>query len=94
MAAVETIVETTARPPVRPLVQGPSVWTGAEMRQREAEWTYRLSPAEIAEIEAAVAAVRKRGLALAEIRRADFPLPTLGPVLDRLCAEVTRSFDP
>ena len=89
MAAVETLVADPApRPPVRPLVEGPSVWTGAEMRGREEEWTYRLSSAEIAEIDAATAAVRKRGLGLAEIRRGDFPLPTLGPALDRLCAEV------
>jgi hypothetical protein len=88
MTAVETFAEAAVRPPMRALVEGPCVWTGAEMRRREAEWTYRLSPIEIREIEAAVAAVRKRGLDLAEIRRADFPLPTLGPVLDRLCAEV------
>ena len=72
----------------RPLIQGPSAWTGAEMRQREAEWTYRLSPAELDEIDAAVAAVRARGLDLAHIGRDDFPLPTLGPVLDRLRREV------
>jgi len=58
------------------------------MRQREAEWSYRLSPAEVAEIEAAVQAVRARGLGLAEIHREDFPLPTLGPVLDQLRGEV------
>jgi len=40
--------------------------------------------AEIAEIEAAGKAVRARGLDIAEIGRDDFPLPTLGPVLDRL----------
>ena len=74
--------------PVRPRIEGPSAWIGADMRKREAEWTYRLSPAEIAEIEAAVAAVQSRGLDLADIRRGDFPLPTLGPVLDRLRAEV------
>jgi hypothetical protein len=91
MTAVETIaVDAASCPPVRPLVEGLSVWTGAEMRHREAEWTYRLSPTEIAEIETAVAAVRKRGLDLAEIRRDDFPLPTLGPVLERLCDEVVN----
>src|SRR6202048_2245058 len=47
-----------------------------------------LSPPEIAEIEAAVRAVRARGLDIADIRRRDFPLPTLGPVLERLRAEV------
>jgi hypothetical protein len=74
--------------PVRPLVKGPSAWVGAEMRKRESEWTCRLSPAQLDEIDAAVAAVRARGLDLADIRRADFPLPTLGPVLDRLRGEV------
>jgi hypothetical protein len=50
------------------------------MRGREAQWTYRLSPPEIAEIEAAVKEVRARDLDLADIRRADFPLP--GPEVD------------
>jgi len=90
MAAAAEMIAVDAAPLAQglPLVQGPSVWTGAEMRGREAEWTYRLSSAEIAEIEAATAGVRNRGLDLAEIRRDDFPLPKLGPVLDRLCAEV------
>jgi hypothetical protein len=56
--------------------------------EREAEWTYRLSPLEIAEIETALRGAQARGLDIAEIRREDFPLPTLGPVLDWLRAEV------
>ncbi len=64
--------------PARPLVEGPSAWIGSDMRNREAEWSYRLSSSEIAEIEAAVRQVRARGLDIAEIRREDFPLPTLG----------------
>src|SRR6476661_3980122 len=74
--------------PSRRLIEGPSAWTGADMRGREAEWSYRLSPAEIAEIEAALKLVQARGLDIADIRREDFPLPALGPVLDRLRAEV------
>ena len=58
------------------------------MRRREAEWTYCLSPAEIAEIERATRDVRARGIDIAAITRDDFPLPTLGPVLDRLRGEV------
>jgi hypothetical protein len=42
MTAVETFAEAAVRPPMRALVEGPCVWTGAEMRRREAEWTYRL----------------------------------------------------
>ena len=60
------------------------------MREREAEWSHLLSPAECAEIERALEETRVRGLALAAIRREDFPLPTLGPVLDRLRGEVLR----
>jgi hypothetical protein len=75
----------------RPPIEGPSAWIGADMCKREAEWSYRLSPLEIAEIEAATEAVRACGLDIAEIRRDDFPLPTLGPVLDRLRDEVLDS---
>ena len=74
--------------PPRPLVTGPSAWIGAELAKRPQDWTYDLSPRELAEIAAATAAVRARGLDIADITRADFPLPTLGPVLDRLRDEV------
>lgn len=70
----------------RPIVTGPSAWVGSELARHPEEWTYRLSPAEIAEIGAATAHVLGRDIAT--IARADFPLPTLGPVLDRLRVEV------
>jgi TfdA family taurine catabolism dioxygenase TauD len=89
MHTTETQVIVPARSvPSRRSIEGPSAWIGADMRRREAEWTYRFSPSEIAEIEAAAKAVRARGLDIAEIRCEDFPLPTLGPVFDRLRAEV------
>lgn len=74
--------------PPRPLVEGPSAWIGAELAKRPEEWTHVLSAAELAEIAAAVAGVKARGLDIADIRRADFPLPTLGPVLDGLRDEI------
>ena len=76
----------TRLPPPRPLVQGASAWIGAELAQRPDEWTYHLSSHDLGEIETAVAAVR--GCDIAELRRADFPLPTLGPILDGLRDEV------
>src|SRR6266566_6253180 len=89
MPATDMKFMGSARPaPPRRLIEGPSVWIGAEMRQREAEWSYHLSPSGIAEIETALRAVRERGLDIAGIRRDDFPLPSLGPVLDRLRTEV------
>jgi hypothetical protein len=84
MSAASANAVTPARRPI----EGPSAWMAADMRGREAEWSYRLSPMEVAEIEAALQSVQARGLDIADIRRRDFPLPTLGPVLDRLCAEV------
>ena len=79
-----TIVLTETRRPIT----GTSVWYAADMRGREADWSYRLSSTQVAELEAALRAVRQRGLDIADIRREDFALPTLGPVLDRLCDEV------
>jgi hypothetical protein len=84
-----TQAQTSAIPPRR-RIEGPAAWTGAEMRRREEEWSYRLSAAEIAEIEDATRAVRARGLDIADITRDDFPLPTLGPVLERLRREVVE----
>ena len=83
-----TALAVDIKPALREPITGPSAWTGAEMRRRKDEWTYRLSPAEVAEIEAAVKEVRARGLDLADITREHFPLPTLGPVLDRLRHDV------
>src|SRR5690348_11494132 len=74
--------------PPRPLIEDSSAWIGAELRRRPEEWIYTFSPAELAEIAAATAAVRERGLDIGEITRADFPLPTLGPALDRLRGEI------
>src|SRR5882672_11017851 len=88
MSVSETIAARPAPMPSRRLIDSPSAWVGADMRRREAEWTYRLSPPEIAEIETALRTVRERGLDIADISREDFPLPTLGPVLDRLRDEV------
>jgi hypothetical protein len=76
---------SVAAPP-RPLIEGPSAWIGAELARHPETWIYQLSPAEIAELEAAVAKVR--GLDLADLSGADFALPTLAPVLDGMRKEV------
>jgi hypothetical protein len=81
-------LDATSIAPVRRPIEGPSVWFADDMRGREAEWSYRLSPAEVAELESALRAVQARGLEIAAISRDDFPLPTLGPVLDQLCDDV------
>ena len=84
---IDALQETRLAPP-RPLIEGSAAWRGSDLRHREAEWIYSLSSQELAEIEEATAAIRARGLDIAEIRRRDFPLPTLAPVLDRLRDEI------
>lgn len=83
-------VVAASPPATHPPVTGPSAWVGADMRNREAEWTYRFSASDIAEIDTATRAVLARGLDLATVTRADFPLPALGPVLDRLRRDVVE----
>jgi hypothetical protein len=56
--------------PPRPLVEGASAWIGAELARHPEQWIYTLSPADIAEIETAVATVRGRDLAT--LTQADF----------------------
>jgi hypothetical protein len=72
--------------PPRALIDGPSAWIGAEIAHRPEEWTYQLSPSDLTEIEAATASCRGRDIA--SITRDDFPLPTFGPVLERMRGEL------
>ena len=72
--------------PPRPLIQGPSAWMGAELARRPDEWMYHLSASDLVEIAAATAACAGRDIA--SITRTDFPLPTFGPVLDRMRDEL------
>jgi hypothetical protein len=53
---------------------GACVWHGRDMAQSR-RWIRELAPDAIAEIDAAVRAVRRRNLAWPAIARADFPLP-------------------
>ena len=68
-------------------IEGPSAWYGPDLAQSDA-WMYTLSGAECDELDAALGRVRDADIAT--IRRADFPLPKLGPALDELRAEVLR----
>lgn len=62
-------------------VNGPQAWYGPDMALRQHEWIHELSPAEIAELRAAIARVEAAGMDVVDIRAADFPLPILGNVL-------------
>lgn len=64
-------------------VSAPWVWSADELTARK-DWIIRLSHADIADIDRALAAVKERGLPLKEIAARDFPLPTLGPNLRKV----------
>jgi hypothetical protein len=55
-----------------------SAWRGEDMR-RDRSWVHELQPAEIAELESALAAVNAGGLALSGITAETFALPRLAP---------------
>lgn len=57
-----------------------AAWRGPEVA-RQSDWMARLSPDQIVELERAADTVQARGLSLGEVRREDFPLPTLAPVI-------------
>ena len=67
----------------------PSAWYGHELAA-DLSWIEHLSPSDLAEIDAALRGVRAQSLTLPQIDRASFPLPTLGPKLER-CLEEIRS---
>ena len=62
------------RIPDQPL-SGPAAWHSGELQ--EADWQYRLSPRDVAELKAAVAAALNSGKPMRLLTSADFPLPTL-----------------
>src|ERR1043166_3873864 len=68
-------------------LQGPFVWTGAELQART-DWIEILSQQELDEIHAAVTAVSDRGLDLYAVRKQDFPLDKLSFRLDRVVREL------
>ncbi|WP_052390100.1 TauD/TfdA family dioxygenase [Streptomyces sp. NRRL B-24484] len=66
---------------------GPAAWHGPDLAGRD-EWTVRLSPAHLAELDAALHTARGRGTTLLRSTAADFPLPTLATELDRIADEL------
>ncbi len=68
-------------------VGGPGVWYGRELARRD-DWIRHFTAAEIAELEAAIAAAREAGVPIAGLTPQSFPLPTLGPFLRGVLREL------
>lgn len=63
-------------------ITGPSDWRGPEMLDSK-EWIYEFSNDDVVEIVAALAQVRKQGKTIATMTREDFPLPTVGALIEQ-----------
>ena len=73
---------------MRAPLSGPDVWTGDELAGAQ-DWRFRLTPSMLAEIDAALAAVKRRGLGWEAVRREDFPLSQTVTLL----ADVSRTLE-
>lgn len=70
-----------------PLQTGPAAWRGPDLAAR-GDWLAWLTPAQIDELETAMQGALAAGIPLARLTAADFPLPTLGPWLAELRAQL------
>ncbi|MER5361997.1 TauD/TfdA family dioxygenase [Streptomyces sp. NPDC002785] len=77
-ATMTSVINVLRRP-----CAGPAVWKGPDLAN-STEWVLRLSPAQTDELQAALQAVRERGVPLLKVTARDFPLPTLAGELARL----------
>lgn len=74
---------------LRPVLTA-AAWTAADMRAREHEWTYHLTPNDIQELDEALVLARAMGKPIHELTQEDFPLPLLAPKLRALGSEVVH----
>ena len=69
-------------------VTSPKAWRGADI-VNDPSWIWTLTPAEVADVDRAVAAARAQsGRPLAEVGRDEFPLTVLRPRLEQAVAEM------
>jgi len=89
MAETAVEVRRSAHVPAQPLkpVVDPACWT-AEDLARDRSWMFPLSESDVAELDAHVAAIEKRGLGVMDITRDDVHLPTLEPKLRAVRDEI------
>ena len=70
-------------------IAGPEVWLGADMAQ-STEWIQTVSATEVAELDAALRGLERRGLAWPSFGSDDFPLPTFSRELSSVLDELER----
>jgi hypothetical protein len=62
------------------VLDGPAAWRGEDLARRT-DWVVTLTAAQVDELDAALAAMRGRGVALADLRREDVSMPLLAPAI-------------
>jgi hypothetical protein len=68
-------------------VSGPVAWSGRDLAA-DASWTYRLSDADVRELDAALALSRARQPIVERAARDDFPLPSFGLTLSGIAEQL------
>jgi hypothetical protein len=68
-------------------IGGPAAWTAADMEASH-EWELQLDGGEITELHDALGSVDRPGIEVTEVKRGDFSLPSLGPVLGDVVDEL------
>lgn len=76
------MIDQTAAKTTPALYRNRQSWRGPELKGRS-DWIHEFTPSEISEIDSAVERVSRAGLEILDIKLADFPLPTIRPVLLR-----------
>ncbi len=68
-------------------IVAPFAWKGADLQHRT-DWIRPFQPNELAEIDAALKSVKRRGLDWVDVTREDFPLPKFSSDLARIAQEL------
>lgn len=83
-----SVTRTSEDYPIPPgAIEGPAAWYGPPL-DASREWVRHFAEDELAELDAAMRAVKANGIDIVNIRKEDFPLPTLGPKLDEIRREL------
>lgn len=80
-------MQSAVREVLRHPIADRSVWTGRDLRDQQ-DWVYTLTPAGIADIDAALAQLRGNPIALTEIRREHFQLASIASEIAEIADEL------
>jgi hypothetical protein len=74
--------ETAKRIPAQPMQRAvdPAAWSADELKD-VSNWSYHITGSDADDLAAGIAAVRRKGVAIVDVTRGDFPLRSFGEVL-------------